>query len=314
MSTGFNVRMEDRNKILLYHLESSDGTTATVVPQFGNNCFSFEVGEPILEPIGFDAFVAKPTSFGIPLLFPFPNRIRDGRYSFDGKEFEVDPPRHGFVRDKAWRVEESGSSEEDGAWLKSTFDAGNFSDRALSAYPSLFQIDVTYRVRPNELSIETVWRNTGEEAMPTGFGIHPYFVRPRNGTVTVPADSRLELVDSLPTGSRLELDDSNDLRASRPVAGLELDDIYTDIIGEGIVRCSLVDNDRGIETIVEFDKANFPFVVVYTPPEPRAAICIEPNTCPTDAFNLQPTGFDANVLRLEAGDEHRADIRIRVKR
>ncbi|HNG31864.1 MAG TPA: hypothetical protein PK012_19260, partial [Blastocatellia bacterium] len=47
--------------------------------------------------------------------------------------------------------------------------------------------------------------------------------------------------------------------------------------------------------------AEFPNVVVYTPPAPRQAVCIEPNTCPTDAFNLEARGIAANVLTLQPG-------------
>ena len=62
------------------------------------------------------------------------------------------------------------------------------------------------------------------------------------------------------------------------------------------------DADAGLEA--------FPHVVVYTPPAPRTAICVEPNTCPTDAFNLASRGIDANVLVLKAGESARFDVHI----
>src|SRR5438034_969248 len=53
----------------------------------------------------------RPTRSGIPILFPFPNRIRDGRYSWDGKSYQLplnDPTRlnaiHGFACRHPWRV------------------------------------------------------------------------------------------------------------------------------------------------------------------------------------------------------------------
>jgi galactose mutarotase-like enzyme len=42
----------------------------------------------------------------------------------------------------------------------------------------------------------------------------------------------------------------------------------------------------GMRTVVEFDAAGFPPVVVCTSQATREAICIEPDNCPTDAYNL----------------------------
>lgn len=66
----------------------------------------------------------------------------------------------------------------------------------------------------------------------------------------------------------------------------------------------------GTQTIVEFSIEQFPNVVVYTPPAPRQAICIEPNSCPTDAFNLQERGIESNVIVLGAGETVRFDVNI----
>ncbi|MEO8500281.1 MAG: hypothetical protein ABI565_05150, partial [Vicinamibacteria bacterium] len=95
-------------------------------------------------------------------------------------------------------------------------------------------------------------------------------------------------------------------------AGLVLDDIYTDVIadGTGKVECLLIDEVNRVETVVAFHRQQFEHVVVYTPPAPRAALCIEPNTCPTDAFNLQSQGIDASVIELRPG--RKAEFQIRV--
>jgi aldose 1-epimerase len=62
--------------------------------------------------------------------------------------------------------------------------------------------------------------------------------------------------------------------------------------------------------VVEFPRRQFPHVVVYTPPAPRPALCIEPNSCPTDAFNLHARGVSADVIELAPG--RKADFAIRV--
>jgi aldose 1-epimerase len=226
---------------------------------------------------------------------------------FRGQRYVVDPNRHGFVRDKAWRVLASGASDADGAWITSRLDTTEYAAAILQQFPFPFQLDVTYRLRDSALRMETVMHNVGAHDMPVGFGIHPYFRCPEQGTLCVPARQRWELDDSLPTGTLLAVDSAYDLRQPRDVRSLHLDDIYTDLIADvdGIVRCTLRDQQRGIETVVAFDAAQFPHVVIYTPPAPRQAVCIEPYTCPTDGVNLQERGVESNRIVLRPGETRR---------
>lgn len=306
MSHPYSINSEIRDRIEIFTLSEADRAAAEVAPALGNNCFSFRAPDPVLEKVPFDELLAKPTSYGIPLLFPFPNRIRDGRYVFDDKEYTVDPPRHGFVRDRAWKLIAAGASEKEGAWIHSRFDAADHAAKILEQYPSLFTLDVVYRLKEGRLEQETTARNTGDRLMPAGFGIHPYFAHPAESTIQVPAQKRWELIDNLPTGKLLDLAGDYDLREGRSTSGLALDDIYTDLIADAdsLARCRLNN------TIIEFDPAVFPHVVVFTPPAPRRAICIEPNSCPTDAFNLQRRGIESNVITLAPGEEARFKISI----
>jgi aldose 1-epimerase len=302
MTNRYSVTADVRDGVGIVLLNEGNIAAVEIAPSLGNNCFSFRTSVDVLEPIPFSDFVKRPTSYGIPILFPFPNRIRDGSFTFQGQTYAVDPPRHGFVRDKSWTVVAHGVSDEEGAWITSAFDAGSYPG-ILRQYPSSFRLEVTYRLRDGRLEMETMAHNTGKREMPVGFGIHPYFRKPAAGSVTVPADQRWELSDSLPTGRILPVDADYDLRQGRSLEGLSLDDIFTGIeAGEdGIASCVLQDQEVGTETVVEFPAAQFPHVVVYTPPTPRQAICVEPNTCPTDAFNLQQQGVGSNVIVLGAG-------------
>jgi aldose 1-epimerase len=276
------------------------GAHAEIVPEWGNNCISFRVPEPILEPVPFGEILSRPTSYGIPILFPFPNRIRDGRFGFRGEHFTVHPDRHGFVRNKRWQVQATGADVAKGAWITSRIEADWYPEDILAQFPFPFRLEVTHCLKEGQLEITAVATNTGSSEMPCGFGLHPYFRRPEHGTLQVPAGKRWELVNQLPTGDRLDADGAYDLRYPRDVLTLNLDDIFTDLIAgaDGLVRCVLDDRTRGIRTTVEFDRGTFPNVVIYTPPVPRQAICIEPYTCPTDAFNLHGRGVDAHLVLL----------------
>ena len=300
MTQKYSVSSETRGEVEVISLSEADQAYTEVAPALGNNCFLFRTQEPILEPVPFEQFRERPTSYGIPILFPFPNRIRDGEFSFHGQRYTVNPPRHGFVRDKAWTVRDTGASEAEGAWIRSSFDTADYAEQILPQFPFPFRLEVTYRLKDGKLEMNTRAQNTGEEEMPLGFGIHPYFRLPNQGAIQVPAQKRWELVDSLPTGNLLDVEDYYDLRQPKDLSGLKLDDIYSDVVSDadGLVRCILDDQQKATQTVVEFDAKQFPYVVVYTPPAPRQAICIEPNTCPTDAFNLQNRGVESNLIVL----------------
>jgi len=312
MKQRYSVNPVVREGVEIFLLEEGTTARAAVAPGLGLNCFSFDARLPILESVDFAEFRKKPTSYGIPLLFPFPNRIRDGAFMFQGERFRIDPSRHGFVRDKAWKVLETGASNLDGAWIRAEIKAGDYPREILDQFPFPFTLDVTWRVRNAALEIDAIAENTGERTMPTGFGIHPYFRRPERGTVQVPAAKRWELSDSLPTGKLLDVEGACDLREAKDLAGLTLDDIYTEPLADasGRVECVLNDDVNKLQTVVEFHRQQFPHVVVYTPPAPRSAICIEPNSCPTDAFNLQLHGVDADLIELEPGQKVSFHVRL----
>jgi aldose 1-epimerase len=289
-----------------------DGARAEIVPAWGGSVLALEIdGGPVLDSAPFDEIARKPTSYGIPILFPFPNRIRDGRFSFEGVELRIEPPRHGLVRDKPWRVTGSGAGETE-AWINLRLDARDHAEAILAQFPFPFELDVTYRLRARALELVVVARNVGDRAMPAGFGIHPYFHAPVGGSVSVPTSELWELTDSLPTGRIVAVDERRDLREPRAIAGLTLDDLYTGVASgpDGLARGVIRDPGFGRRTVIEFDPRSLPEVVVYTPPA-RRAICIEPQSCPTDAFNLAARGIDAHVLRLEPASEVRWSVTIR---
>ncbi len=316
MATAYSIGSEHRGAVEVFSLRQAEDVSAEVAPALGNNCFAFQSEVPVLEPVPFEAFCEKPTSYGIPTLFPWPNRIRDGVFRFEGRRFAVQPNRHGFVRDKPWTVLATGASGEEGAWITSSFEASDHPEQILDQFPFPFRLEVTFRLRDGVLSMETWVRNVGTKPMLCGFGIHPYFRLPEAGAIQVPARKRWELVDSFPTGKILDVSDTDDLRPPRSLDGLLLDDIYTDLIADrdGQVACVLDDRTSGLQTVVEFEAWQFPHVVVFTPPEPKKAICIEPYTCPTDAFNLREQGVASDVLVLPPGDSLSLQIRFYARR
>src|ERR1700722_16438457 len=100
----------------------SSGAMASVLPYYGFNMFGRRLpvaGQVRRVVVASDDFPDNPTSprrNGTPVLFPFPNRIRDGKYTFEGKSYEVPVGTkvhaiHGFAIAAKWDVAEQGATD-----------------------------------------------------------------------------------------------------------------------------------------------------------------------------------------------------------
>src|SRR5688500_4758386 len=102
---------------------------ARIAPSLGNNVTHFrttavgldEVVEVFLSPQDAGALGAHGYSAGNPILFPFPNRVKRGSYTFEGKTYQLDINEtargnhiHGLVANRKWMSEGTGASEADG--------------------------------------------------------------------------------------------------------------------------------------------------------------------------------------------------------
>lgn len=326
MSARYTVR-EDRLEGRTIHVlrDEEARAEAKVLPSVGANCFAYsvEVGGrrlDILEsPPDLQTLAGRASGFGFPILFPFPNRVRAGRFAFEGKAYEMDAAFggnaiHGFVHTRPWKVAASGAA--DGASLTLRFESGDHPD-VVRQFPFPFRAEATYTLREGALALSFRGENAGGGNMPAGYGVHPYFRAPllRGGDpaqcrVKVPVRKVWELKDLLPTGRLIPAEGDHDLLTGRPLAGSKFDAVFTDAVRDpdGLLRCALTDRGAGTEVVVE---AEGPFreVVVYTPPG-RASICFEPYTCTTDAFNLQPQGIDAGLAVLKPGRALAGAVRV----
>ena len=100
----------------IFVLDDGTGGRAEVWPALGFNCYRWQIQRAgqSLELLYQDPDLfhnGRPTRSGIPVLFPFPNRIRDGRDTWAGKEYRLptnDPSGknaiHGFTPSRPWRV------------------------------------------------------------------------------------------------------------------------------------------------------------------------------------------------------------------
>lgn len=309
----------------IFTLKNTDkGDQIEVWPALGFNCIQWLasvlpegklVDVLYADPELFDN--GRPTRSGIPILFPFPNRIKEGRFTWQGNQYQLpltDSAKknaaHGFVCRRPWRVIDEGT-DESSAWLTGEFELAREDPESREHWPANFVLRVTYRLSTRRLRIEAEVGNPDQKALPFGLGYHPYFRIPLLPTgsagtcqVEVPATHYWVLDESIPTGEMRPVDEKRDLVNPRPYSEVEVDDVLTLLppdatttpegfhlngtIHDGNVRLQL------------FSSPCFREIVVFTPPH-REAFCIEPYTCPTNAVNLASDEDDVGWTSIESG-------------
>ena len=323
----FQVRREQRpNKFGVDDhvcvLDDGQGSFVEIAPALGFNAYRWHVPDGELlytDPKYFEE--NKPTRSGVPILFPFPNRIRDGRFTWAGKTYQLptnDPTGknaiHGFVCRRPWRVVAQGANAG-AAWVTAEFVGSKDAPDVLDLWPTDYRLSVTYRLEHQSLEVLAVVSNQGAQDLPWGLGYHPYFDLSLFGgaaaEVTVHAHQYWELVDSLPTGQRAQVDARRDLRAAQTYDQLHLDDVFTDLhrstdMNEMVCTGMVSHGDRRLEL---YSSGVFREIVGFTPPH-RQAICLEPYTCATDAINLQQKGIDAGWRVLKPGTSEEARVKL----
>ncbi|HIE98512.1 MAG TPA: aldose 1-epimerase [Planctomycetes bacterium] len=298
--------------------DSVTGSTAKVAGHLGFNCFEFiaQLGDEAVSVIhaadGFANGDKPPSHSGIPLLFPFPNRIRGGRYSWDGKDYELPESLvgyegagnaiHGFCLDRPWRVVSQTVSSVTGV-----FRISKDAPERLPLWPTDGEIEICYSLNDACLRADITVRNPTDVPLPWGFGNHSYFripladsSVPGNCRVHAPVNKQWELDGCLPTGRILHGDNVVSLQDGPAFDTLKLDDVYTGVQSvDGVVECRIVDEHAGTQVVQRCDDS-FREIVAFTPPW-TSAVCLEPYTCTTDAINLQQQGVDAGLQVLAPG-------------
>ena len=324
--TTYSVAVKTVEGFQVYYIQQDGKAVAEIVPALGNNCYVFKVadGETWLNLIDAPPDLAtleeRPTAYGNPILFPFPNRIRNGTWQFAGETYQFDKALespttiHGLLLNLPYQVE-SHVADETGAVLVCSLESQDFPEVSRQ-YPFPFKIEITYLLKNAVLTMGIAIKNTGDRDMPMGFGIHPYFsvdlgteADAAEAVITVPAAKYWKLDEVLvPTGMQQDVVGTLDLQHGQPFAKLKLDHVFTDVQWvDGVSRCRIENRDTGYGMVMESD-AHFRELVVYTPPD-REAICFEPYTCPTDAINLEARGIPAGVIVLVPGETFSGTVR-----
>lgn len=302
--------------------DPATGSSAELLVSQGFNCFRFTAVmggtsvEVLYAPDDFSLGKSRPSSGGIPLLFPFPGRIPGTTFIWEGKQFQLESGDafgnaiHGFVHARPWRIIEQQESR-----IVGQFHAWRDDPSLKTRWPSDFRITATYTLSGNVLSAEYLLENPGDVPLPCGFGTHPYFRVPLGGrtaddcVVKLPVSARWELKDMLPTGKQTQLPDAAALQAGQRFADLKFDDVFSGLVMDGEwCASSICDPASGVTMTQRFDR-NFRECVVYTAPH-RQAICIEPLTCVPSCFELAKRGIDSGMRIVKPGEAFTCRVEI----
>jgi aldose 1-epimerase len=281
--------------------EIAFGDHRAVVVEVGGGLRSYSVADrDVLDGYGLDE---QSTSGRGQVLAPWPNRLEDGSYEFEGGRHQLaltEPERsnaiHGLVRWATWRA---GEHERHRVVMEHVV-------HTQPGYPFTLGLSVEYALGETGLSVRTTARNLGTEACPYGCGHHPYLTV---GIATIDTlelqapGRRVVLSDerSLPTGSEGVEGTEYDFLAPGTLGATSLDNAFTDLErdDDGRARVRLRDPDGDSAVTLWMDES-YRYVMLFTgdtlPDVNRHSLAVEPMTCPPNAFR---TG--ESVIRLEPG-------------
>jgi aldose 1-epimerase len=258
---------------------------ATWAPEAGMVGASLRhAGEELLgQRGGLDAYRERGSTFGIPLLHPWANRL--GRWSFDllgrpvrlqgapgARADEHGLPIHGLLAAAAgWQVLDAGEDR-----LRAAFDFT--APQLLAAFPFEHRLQLDVRLDPGALTVTTTLRAGGDAAVPLAFGFHPY--------LRIPGEARERWEVRLPVRRRLVLDEhglpTGVVEEVEPYAGPIGDRTWDDGFDRLVPGEPFVVAGAGRRIEVDFGEG-FPFAQVFAPPG-QELICFEPMAAPTNAL------------------------------
>jgi aldose 1-epimerase len=251
---------------------------------------------------GLDAYVSSGKTFGIPLLYPWANRLGDWSYAVAGQEVTLDPgspllrgdehglPIHGaLAANPAWEARAAGPSR-----LVAELDFAAHPE-LLAVFPFPHRLALAVELGAGRLTVTTTVAAAPDGPVPLSFGFHPYLAPPgeprADWLVDLPARTHLILDDrGLPTGATREQP-----AEAFPLRERTFDDLFA---LPGPARFSVAAAGRRISVDMV---SGHPYAQVFAPAN-QSLICFEPMTAPVDALRshdglrLVPPGATARAV------------------
>ncbi len=213
------------------------------------------------------------------LLFPFPNRLEEGKFNLEGESYQFDlndfgrpNALHGLIFNMEFQVEQIAENEVE---AELTYSGEHES------YPFPFHFRVNYKLKKRSLKISHEITNTGSGVLPCGYGWHPYFHVDGYDELRLKAPSKKQVEINehmIPTGRK------------GPYYAF---DKFESVNGHNLDTCfKLKKFSKRASTFLKlpdykleiWQDRNFRFLQVFTP-DNQESIAIEPMTCNVNALN-----------------------------
>lgn len=279
----WKIREVKHENSLLDHINlSSNRISCKIFPNLGGSLQELSVDNiDIIEGITIDQKGLEDyrKSFKSSILFPFPNRIKDGRYVYGEKTYQLETNDndfnnaiHGLVHDQSFTFHKELNDPE-----KARLELKYRADGSHPGFPFACELHLVYTFSNKgevNLSFEVI--NTGYQSFPFGLGWHPYFISRNLSESTL----SLEAKDHFVCRERMIPEEKEEavIGAEFLLEDLTFDDGYS-LVGP---KCSLETPDYQLS--LDFETGAESYLQIYTPPH-RRSIAIEPMTCIADAFN-----------------------------
>jgi aldose 1-epimerase len=274
-----------------------------VIVSVGGGIRTYSVsGRPVLDGYAKDAMCDAGRG---QTLAPWPNRVRDGRWSWRGRDFQLaltEPAQHnaihGLVRWMPWALV---SRDDSSITLSCT-------TYPQPGYPWVLEITNAWSLGAEGVAVSTTVANRSETAAPVAVGFHPYVVVGTEGIdsalLTLPAESRFVTgSQQIPSGREPVAGSDYDFRDARAIGPLSLDHCYGDLRRDADGRCRVrLSAADGGQTVTLWVDASYPYIEAFTgdtvgdPSRRRRSLAIEPMSAPPNAL---ATG--EGVVALEPG-------------
>lgn len=211
-------------------------------------------------------------------LAPWSNRITQGGFEQDGVFHPIranrsdDPyPIHGDGWLQPWQIADQSDRRMHLSLESRRFDADPYEYAATQ----------TYSLLPDGLAIDLTVTHQGEQPLPYGLGLHPYFVRSTETRLLSKATGVwLSGKDPIPIAHTTEFPPGWDYNMPSPLEGGLIDNCFTGWDGQSVIEYP----DRGLTVTMTMEDCNG-YSLMYRPPG-LSYFCLEPITHPIDAFHM----------------------------
>lgn len=252
---------------------SSKTTTAKICLDEGARIVSLKFKDKII--IEDDPNFDYKDSYASSILFPFASRIKEGKYTFEGNDYQLEKndgenALHGLVYNKKFELFEPEEHQDN---CSATFNY--FEKNENKGFPFTYFLSVTYTLFEDSLNIRITVKNTDTRSFPFTLGWHPYFNSTdlKNSTLSFKSDEKIKFDKNLITKNVKEQKTPEIFK----IEDQQLDDCF--ILKDN--KVSFTTPTYKIDITADSEDN---FLQLYTPKD-KSIIAIEPMTGVSDTFN-----------------------------